>query len=439
MDLWNEVIFLHWLNNALELLQRVCVVMMAACVSMRVSFLRRALRNINTCWQYQLCTAVFFGILAIFGNHNGLIVDVRQDGAIIDWTSSFAPLEQWYAIIGFRDLLVLAAGLFGGPWVGLGAGLLAGGERYHLGGFAGTVSAIATVLQGLGAGLSRQFWPKWTTTIKGILVVSILGTCLQKLMLFSFIQPHTDAVALVRETLIPVLVANSLGCLLFFMVIKELSSDRLKLEAQQAELRALHAQIEPHFLNNTLNAIQSLIGIDPKKAVEYVAKLARFMDNTRQNASANAIPLAEELEQLKSYLDFQSLRFPDKFCFYQAVPDSLMAYYIAPRSLQTLVENALTHARRGKKGLLNISVTGVDKGTFMQLSILDNGYGILPERLEQLGRQPVKSECGGGSALYQINESLSLTFEGRATLIIKSQLGRGTEVILKLPKLSKPW
>lgn len=100
--------------------------------------------------------------------------------------------------------MVLTAGLFGGPWVGLGAGLLAGSERYFLGGFACTVSAIATGLQDLGAGLSRQFWPQWTTTAKGILVVSVLGTALQKLLLFNFVQPHGDAIALVRETIFPV-------------------------------------------------------------------------------------------------------------------------------------------------------------------------------------------------------------------------------------------
>jgi LytS/YehU family sensor histidine kinase len=440
MELWNEAIVLHWLNNALELLQRVCVVMMAAFVSMRVSFLRRALSNINTCWQYQLCTAVFFGLLAIIGTHSGLIIDVHQDGNIIDWASSFtAPLKQSYAIIGFRDLLVLAAGLFGGPWIGLGAGLLAGWERYQLGGFAGTVSAAATILQGLGAGLSRQFWPKWTTTVKGVLVVSILGTCLQKIMLFSFIQPHADAIALVRETLVPVLVVNSLGCLLFFMVMKDLDSDRLKLDKQQAELRALHAQVEPHFLNNTFNAIQTLISFDPKSASEFVVKLAKFMDITRQTASANSIPLADELAQLKYYLDFQSLRFPGRFSFHADVPASLMAYHIAPRSLQTLAENALIHGRRGKEGTLDIRIKATDNGKFLQLCLQDNGSGISPERLEQLGKQIVKSDRGGGSALYQMRESLNLAFGGSATLDIHSQLGIATKVILTLPKRSNSW
>jgi two-component system sensor histidine kinase LytS len=117
-----------------------------------------------------------------------------------------------------------------------------------------------------------------------------------------------------------------------------------------------------------------------------------------------------------------------------------MAYHIAPRSLQTLAENALIHGRRGKTDILDITIKGMDYGEMMQLSVLDNGYGISPERVEQLGKQPVKSEReGGGTALHQLSQSLDLAFNGRAKLDIHSQLGAGTEVILKLPKRSKPW
>lgn len=440
MDFLDIDILIHWFSNTIELLQRVCVVVMAAYVSMRVTALRRALSGPHKHWKYGLITAIFFGFLAIIGTHSGRVVDVHQGGTIINWTSELSfSLQQSFAIIGFRDLMVLTAGMFGGPWVGLGAGLLAGSERYVLGGFAGSVSAIATVLQGLGAGLSRQFWPHWTTTATGILVISLLGTALQKLLLFNFVQPHADAVALVRETVFPVMVVNSLGCLLFLVVMKDLERDRLKIQAQRAELRALHAQVEPHFLNNTLNAINTLIGIEPKTASEYVVKLARFLDNTRLTASANSITLEQELSQLKQYLDFQDLRFPDKFNFHEDVPASLLACRIPPRCLQTLVENALVYGMPGQKETLEITIKGVDCGATMQLSVLDNGNGIVPERLQELGKRPVQSERGNGSALHQMNQSLNLAFNGYARLEIHSQLGKGASVLLSLPKRSKPW
>ena len=287
--------------------------------------------------------------------------------------------------------------------------------------------------------MSRQFWPQWTTTAKGILVISLLGTLLQKLLLFNFVLPHADAIALVRETVIPVLLVNSLGCLLFMVVMKDLERDRLKIEAQRAELRALHAQVEPHFLNNTLNAIHTLIKVDPSAASSYVVKLARFLDNTRLTASANSITLAQELSQLRQYLDFQNLRFPDKFRFKEEVPASLLGCRIPPRSLQTLAENALIHGMRGQPDIVEITIKGVDFGGTMQLCVIDNGCGITPERLQELGKQPVQSEQGNGSALHQMSQSLSMAFNGHAKLDIQSQLGTGTRVVLDLPKRSKPW
>ena len=82
---------------------------------------------------------------------------------------------------------------------------------------------------------------------------------------------------------------------------------------------------------------------------------------------------------------------------------------------------------------------GVDNGETLQLCVQDNGGGISPERLAQLGKQVVKSERGGGSALYQLTESLNLAFDGHATLTLHSELGAGTQVILQLPKRSKAW
>jgi LytS/YehU family sensor histidine kinase len=441
MDFLDINILIHWLNNTIELLPRVCVAMIAAYVAMRVTALRRALNGTHKRWQYRIITVFFFGLLAIIGTHSGLRVDIHQGGAIINWTTSGVSfsLQPSHAIIGFRDLMVLTAGLFGGPWVGLGAGLLAGADRFFMGGFAGTVSAIATVLQGLGAGLSRQFWPQWTTTAKGILIISVLGTLLQKLLLFTFVQPHADAIALVRETVIPVLLVNSLGCLLFMLVMKDLERDRLKIEAQRAELRALHAQVEPHFLNNTLNAIHTLISVDPSAASSYVVKLARFLDNTRLTASANSITLEQELSQLRQYLDFQNLRFPGKFSFHEEIPASLLGCRIPPRSLQTLAENALIHGLRGQMKTMQIHIEGEDFGKTLQLRVIDNGCGIAPERLQELGKQPVQSEQGNGSALLQMSQSLNLAFNGAAKLDIQSQLGAGTKVVLDLPKRSKSW
>ena len=222
-----------------------------------------------------------------------------------------------------------------GPWVGLGAGLIAGVERYWLGGFVGFASGLATVVLGLGAGLARQFSPSGLR-LQGILVVVLAGSAIQKAMIVMLSVPQDVAIATIKETVIPEVAANCIGCLLFLSVMQDLERERLKAQAQQAELRALRAQIEPHFINNTLNAIKALIRRSPQQASEYIVKLARFLDETRQTATVNSISLGQELEQLENYLDFQQLRFPGAFSFRRDIPAALLACQIPPRCLLTL-------------------------------------------------------------------------------------------------------
>lgn len=431
---------IHWLDNTAQLSQRVCVVLMAAYVSIRMDWLRLALRGDSLKWRDRLISAVFFGLFAIIGTHSGFLMDVHQVGKHIAWPADLPDaLKRPQAVIGFRDLMVLAAGLTGGPWVGLGAGLLAGGERYLLGGFAGPASAFATVIQGVWAGLAFQWRPHWAASFRGAAVITLMGTVMQKLVLLVLVKPYADAVTLVLETSLPVAVVNILGVLLFLSVMQDLERDRLKNQAQQAELRALNAQIEPHFINNTLNAIKALIRIDPEIASQYVVKLARFLDDTRRNVGANSISLQQEITQVERYLDFQALRFPDALHFQRNISPQLLNCQLPPRCLQTLTENALLHGMQGKAGSLKIDIIGVDHGQTFTVRVSDNGSGIPAQRLAELGKRPIDSQHGNGSALYHLRQGLKLAFPQLSTLTINSWEGHGTEVILTIPKRTTPW
>lgn len=432
-----------WLVNAFELLQRVGAVVIVAYISMRVPLVRRSLSGAQTSWFYQLATACFFGFIAILGTHMGLIFNTSNESW--DWgTRTYWPLAADEAIIGLRDLMVLTAGIFGGAWIGLGAGILAGSERYFLQGNVGDMSALATIILGLGAGLSRHFWPFWTISVKGVLTVSVLGTLVQKLILllsplFADVTVNKAATLVMWETTLPVLAANSLGCLLFLLVIKDLEYDQIQIREKSAQLRALHAQVEPHFLNNMLTALQALIVKDPDRALNFLSKLAQFFNHTRVSASANSIRLADEMAHLGLYLDFQALRFPDKFNLHLDVPESLLHCHVEPRILQTLVENIFVHARHGETGSIQIEIKGEDLGEAMKIHVIDTGCGMTQERAEKLGKQAVISRNGSGSALYQIRCSLDLVFNGKANIEIKSALGLGTTVILNIPKRIEAW
>jgi len=430
----------HWLDNTAQLSQRVCVVLMAAYVSIRMEWLRQALRGDPYQWRNRLVSAAFFGILAIIGTHSGFLLDVHQLGKRVAWPTDLSDaLKHSQAVIGFRDLMVMAAGLTGGPWIGLGAGVLSGWERYLLGGFAAPASAFATVVQGVWAGLAFQWRPGWATGLKGALFITLIGTAMQKLILLVWVEPYADAVILVLETLLPVAVVNTLGVLLFLFVMQDLERDRLRNQAQQAELRALNAQIEPHFMNNTLNAIKALIRRDPEAASQYVVKLARFLDDTRRSVGANSISLQQELAQVERYLDFQTLRFPEAFQFKSYISPQLLSCQLPPRCLQTLAENALLHGMHGRTGPLQIDIIAVDHGNALTVRVGDNGGGIPALRLAELGKRPLESANGNGSALYHLQQSLKLAFPRQAAMTINSWEGHGTEVILTIPKRTAPW
>lgn len=433
-------LFIHWLDNTPVLLQRACVVIVITYVAIRLSWFRSALRSSNRYWTSRLVTVSFFGSLSIIGTHLGIVVDASHHGVLTEGVDKLpGGLKHLQAIISFRDMMTISAGLIAGPWVGLGTGLIAGGERYLLGSFVAFSSGLATFILGLAAGLARQIWPQ-VLQPSGTVTVVLIGSLIQKFLVITLSDPSSVAYATVLETIIPETTVNCLGCLLFLSVIKDLEREHLIAQAQQAELRALRAQIEPHFINNVLNGINALINNDCReKASEYVIKLARFLDETRETAKVNAIFLKEEMARSENYLELQKLRFPDTFTYDFQIPSEILDCYVPPHCVLTLIINSFLHGRRGQADCLRIKVHASIEDNLISLTISDNGCGIAEEQLKCLGKQTVNSERGSGNGLYQLHESLKLAFDGTAKLEIKSALNHGTQVILSLPKRRKPW
>ena len=447
MDLPDLSICLHWFDETVQLLQRFFVVVVAAFIAIRFEWLRQALRGAELKWRYRVPAIGVFGLLAILGTHSGIPIDIHQGLRAIDLSAELPEkLGETQAIVGFRDTMALVAGLIGGPWVGLGAGLLAGAERYQLGGFAALASGLASVILGVFAGGIRCLRPHWVTTVTGVFWVAIAGTLLHRLLILILVRPYNDALALSWEVVVPVGIVNSLGCMLFFWIMRDLDRDRLEKEAQearllalQAELRALRAQVDPHFLNNALNDLRSLIRTDPDKARYYVGQLADFFHTTRQFAGLNTISLAQELAQLQRFLALQRLGLGDKLQDSFAVAEELLTVQVLPGCLLTLVENALKHGFKGRPAPYQLDVSAQAEGENLFLKVTDNGRGMTPERLAELGKCPVQSENkGGGVALHQLLQSLRLIFGESVELSFDSVVGQGTVALLRQAKRSEP-
>lgn len=445
MDFPDTLLLLHWFDETVQILQRLFIVVVAAFVAIRLPSLRQAMRGADLKWRYRLVAIVVFGFLAIIGTHSGLLIDV-QDGVWHLDLSREVPiaLGQNQAVVGFRDTMALVAGLIGGPWVGLGAGVLAGVERYQLGGLAALAGSLATALLGLYAGVIRYVRPGWVASVTGVFGVAMVGTLLHRLMIILLVQPIDIALALSLEVVVPVSIVNCLGCVLFFWIMRDLDRDRLELEGQesrllvvQAELRALRAQVYPHFLNNTLNDLNALIRLDPDQARHYVCELADFFKYTRQFAELNTITLADELAQLQRFLELQRLGLGEKLQAGFSIADELLSCQVLPGCLLTLVENALKHGFKGRPAPYQLNISAQIQANGLLLCVADNGRGITAVDLLKLGKQPVESiNKGGGVALHQLSQSLRLIFGDNASLSFASEAGKGTLVSLWQTKRS---
>lgn len=205
--------------------------------------------------------------------------------------------------------------------------------------------------------------------------------------------------------------------------------------AKEAEIKALQAQINPHFLFNSMNIIVSLIRTDPDRARKLLTSLSYFLRQNVTGTTASQITLEQELLHVKAYLEITEARFIDRLTILYDVDEHLLNEKIPPFTLQPIVENAIHH---GIKDMENNSVVKMmvrDLDAEIEIMVKDNGKGILPERLAVLGTMPLESESGTGVGLFNINSRLLMTFGDQAGLKIVSKENEGTAISFRIPKL----
>lgn len=435
---------LHYLNYVLPLIEGASVMITVAFIVFRFPFLRQPLfHNEQHNPAGRVFLLLFFSVLAIYGTHSGMIVSLEHDLRAVPWTVLDIALQDNEAIINFRDLVIVSAALVGGFRVGLIVGLVAALERYQLGGFTALACALASVLSGVLAGMVQRFFVTRITP----LIASITGSIavlLQMLLILLLSPSFDDALLIVKQIVLPMWLITASGCYLFIYVMQIIDSDRAK------HLAYFNAQIEPHFLMNTLNAIRSLTRSDPKKARDYITHLGEFMQETQRYAREDCVTINDELGQAQRYMDFQQLRFPQKINYdITHIDPTLLATKLPPRTLLTLLENALTHGWQGRRDeILQITLclyaTKQDKQHKVVLEVSDNGKGIDKKQQATLGKQPLLSRHqGGGHALYNLTQMMQLAlgrqarlqFINKADIDMGNKEQTGTIVRLVLPDL----
>lgn len=525
----------------------------------------------------RLFLIAFFGLFGVLGTYSGN--------------------DIFNSIANLRAMAVVTAGFFGGPIVGLAAGLIAGGHRFLIDpwGFSAVACSLATIIEGLGAGLIHNRFPQFHLNWRVAVIITIIGEMTHMAMVLVFSRPYEEALALVNIIAMPMIIGNALGSALFIHLIKifkdlreksissqaqkifditkktlghlreglnsdtatatakilkhelgvaavsvtdsetvlahvglgddhhlpggpiatsstrkviasgktvfsknrdhigckhpkcpfysaiivplrkgdliigtiklygaknaelnriqfaiatgltDLFSIQLELEDIQlkdrmlahAEIRHLQAQINPHFLFNSLNTIASFCRTAPDKARELILDLSLYM-RKNLDSSRGFIPLAEELEQIQSYLAIEKARFGNRIIICIDVDPACEKWPIPSLIIQPLIENAIKHGIKDKEDGGKISLTISQEEKSIAIMVKDDGLGINLDKLSTLlVHRAVKSHTNGlgGVGLQNSNQRLEQIYGSEYRMVITSTINEGTEISFNIPKL----
>jgi signal transduction histidine kinase len=207
-------------------------------------------------------------------------------------------------------------------------------------------------------------------------------------------------------------------------VSRAVALERMQAELARAELRALRAQVNPHFLFNTLNTIAALIGENPAAAEDVVTRLADVFRHALTASSREHTRLADELEFLRSWLAIERVRFGDRLRVVEDIEPGLDDVPVPGLLFQPLIENAVRYAvaPRAEGGTVSLRVRRDPSGETLTAEIADDGPGFAP------GVRP----SGHGVGLESVRERLRLGGSGHA-FALESTPGGGTRVRVTLP------
>ena len=201
----------------------------------------------------------------------------------------------------------------------------------------------------------------------------------------------------------------------------------------RAELELLQAQINPHFLYNTLDSIAILAEMEREEdVVTMVTSLSSFFRNSL-NKGEDIMSLRAECTHVTSYLEIQSIRYSDILRYEIHIPDELMDCLVPKLILQPLVENALYHGIKNRRGLGTITITGESAGSDMLLKVHDNGAGMDAERVQAL-QAGIYEDRHTGLGLLNVHKRIRLYCGEQYGLSFESEPGIGTTVSVLLPR-----
>lgn len=229
--------------------------------------------------------------------------------------------------------------------------------------------------------------------------------------------------ARLRAALLQAFTAYGMYAMILAVAIAWASQRRLAAQEQaltQARLTALHAQLRPHFLFNTLHGIAALTESDPRGARAMTAKLAALLRVMLEAPPGETVPLAHELDTLDRYLEIEALRFADRLRIVREIDPSLGGVRVPPLILQPLAENAIRHGIEARAGSSTLTIGARREADVLVLEIVDDGPGPATDH-------------GGGMGLANVRERLERLYGTAARFELDAVTTGGCRARIVLP------
>ncbi len=273
----------------------------------------------------------------------------------------------------------------------------------------------------------RTLWPQGGTSYAALLLLALLaapvgwfgGSFIASLLLGHDWNPTRMGPDAMIGFLALTAGAGIGGCFFFLTRERLAESERAAVEAR---LKLLQAQVEPHFLFNTLANLQALIAVDPKRAQVMLGHLDGYLRATLATTRNDRGTLADEFALLRGYLEILAIRMGPRLAHELDLPQDLARASVPPMLLQPLVENAIKHGLEPKVDGGTIRVSARAEGRTLVLAVEDTGLGF-----------GSIAAAGSGIGLSNVRERLAALYGAAGTLETGENPGGGARVTLRLP------
>jgi two-component system sensor histidine kinase LytS len=328
-----------------------------------------------------------------------------------------------------RIVAVCAAGLLAGPWVGLAVSLFVTLLCVAHHGLPSGSIGFSMLLGGLAGGLLYRWRPKIAQCpLTGFCLT--FGVSLLRNALVFLLAPHSFAAVHKFEEIGMGPVLQGLGTALVLAIVEQRRDrDEQTRAAALAEVRALQARMNPHFLFNALNAIAALATVAPREVPWAAGRLRHLLRASFDQQERLLVPLEEELAVVRAYLDIESLRLGGQLKVEQTIDPALLKALIPPFSLQPLVENAVQHGLNSSPRVGRLQLVARARGASLEMSVSDDGWGVPSTEVEHI----FFAERERVHALVLLRRRLQGLYGRSFQLEARSEIGEGTTMTVRIP------